>query len=576
MSATNIIRGEVKELAAQILPPTTAGINPEKFSDNLVFAADRRLAWFIVAILVALAFGLRVTDLGSESLGEDELNKLQTVEEYRTNGISGKNGEHPFLMKGLQTVSFVAAEKLNTSILPPDSQISDEAALRFPLVLFGSFTVLLIFLLVSELFGRSIGLVSAALWAVEPMAIGFDRIAKEDSLVLFFFLLTSLFWIKSQTKAEHGVRLWRLWAFGAGIAFAALMASKYYPFLLAIIGAYYNVFKKLPERRWDMGKRGWVVFLAVMGFAFLIFNPTIVLPETWREMLKFSSENRIGHDSYEYMGQLYRNQMTAFLDGVPWTFHFVFGSVKTSMSTLMLFAVGAVLIWKRKMGDGRFFVFLWTVLWLIMFTFSGGKFTRYFTTAAPLIFIGAAVGFYFIVKWLSDLSTNRLASAALQTVLFVCLLALPLMNSLSARPHFRLFTNALGGGDGAAGTYFPHDEFYDLSTKRIIDEIAGTARPGALVACETPALFEHYAQKAGRSDLRIVSLSSKERVVELGEGDLIVVAGGRRYWSNTAYLDLLGESEQKPVEIMAGDTVSARIYMLEQANADRLRAIAER
>ncbi|MEQ1645528.1 MAG: glycosyltransferase family 39 protein, partial [Pyrinomonadaceae bacterium] len=198
-------------MAAQILPPTTAGIHPDKFSDDLVFAADRRYVWVLLAILLALAFGLRVTNVGSESLGEDELNKLQTVEEYRTNGISGKNGEHPFLMKGLQTVSIVAAEKLNNSVLPADSHISDEAALRFPIVLFGSLTVLLIFLLVSELFGRSIGLISAALWAVEPMAIGFDRVAKEDSLVLFFFLLTNFLWIKSQTKAELGVKLWRLW-----------------------------------------------------------------------------------------------------------------------------------------------------------------------------------------------------------------------------------------------------------------------------------------------------------------------------------------------------------------------------
>lgn len=530
----------------------------------------------ILAVLLALAFGLRVANLGSESLGEDELNKLQTVEEYRKNGISGKNGEHPFLMKGLQTVSIVASEKLNTSVLPVDSQISDEAALRFPIVLFGSLTVLLIFLLVTELFGRSIGLISASLWAVEPMAIGFDRVAKEDSLVLFFFLLTNFLWIKSQTEAELGVKLWRLWAYGAGIAFAALMASKYYPFLLAITAAYYNAFKKLPDRRWDMGKRGWVIFLAVMGFAFLIFNPTIVLPDTWREMLKFSSENRIGHDSYEYAGQLYRNQLTAFLNGVPWTFYFIFAAVKTSVSTLVLFAIGLVLIWQRKLGDGRYFVLLWCVLWLIMFTFTGGKFTRYFTTAAPLIFIVSAIGFYCLVKWLSELTSNARATAAVQILFFAGLLAVPLSNSLSASPHFRLFTNVLGGGNVAAGTYFPHDEFYDLSTEQIIAEIARTARPNANVACETPALLEHYARKAGRSDLRIVSLSSKEKVAQLVVGDIVVIAGGRRYQSNTAYLDILGASGLTPFETRSGNTVSARIYQIDQPTVDAMKAVAMR
>ena len=128
-------------------------------------------------------------------------------------------------MKGLQTISISGAEKINSLI---STKISEEAALRFPLALFGTFTSLFIFLVVSELFGRSIGLVSAAFWAVEPMAIGFDRIAKEDSLVLFFFLLTNLFLVKSQTAAERGDRHWMRYFWGAGAGFGALMASKYY------------------------------------------------------------------------------------------------------------------------------------------------------------------------------------------------------------------------------------------------------------------------------------------------------------------------------------------------------------
>ena len=563
-------------MATDILPPTTAGIRPEEFSEHLVFATSAKVASITVLVLVALAFCIRLGGLGIESLGEDELNKLQTVEEYRLNGLSGKNGEHPFLMKGLQTLSIVAAEELNADLLPAGSQISDEAALRFPLVLFGSFTVLLIFLLVSELFGRSIGLVSSALWAVEPMAIGFDRVAKEDSLVLFFFLLTNFFWIRSQTQAELRNDRWRRYAWLTAASFAALMASKYYPFFLAVTGAYYIIYRNVPNRFWDMKGVPWIKFLTIMAASFVVLNPTILLPETWREMLRFSSENRIGHDSYEFMGQLYRNQMSAFLNGVPWTFYFVFAAVKTSLSTLILFFVGLVLIWRRKLGDGRFFIFLWGALWLITFTFIGGKFTRYFTNAAPLIFIGAAVGFFFMVKWLSKLSANKRLSAAAEILSFVGLLAVPLANSISAGPHFRLFTNSIGGGVAAAGTYFPHDEFYDLSTREIIVEIAKIARPNATIVCETPELFEHYAQKAGRSDLVIVSLSNKNKVSGLVAGDFVVVAGGRRYQSNAAYLDLLSTSEQQPIYIKAGDAVSARIYPLEQTTVDAMRTIATR
>ena len=249
-----------------------------------------------------IGFGLRTNHLGTESLSEDELNKLQTVEEYRLHGLSGKNGEHPFLMKGLQTVSIVAAEKINAVVASPQYEISEEAALRFPLTLAGTFTILLIFLLASELFGRSIGLVSAILWAVEPMAIGFDRLAKEDSLVLFFFLLTNLFWIRGQTAAERGRPNWLWYIWAAGASFAALMASKYYPFVFPITGAYYAIFQHIPGQKWGLGPKRWLQFAIIIGVVFLILNPTILLPETWREMLKFSTENRIGHDSYEYLG----------------------------------------------------------------------------------------------------------------------------------------------------------------------------------------------------------------------------------------------------------------------------------
>ena len=161
-------------MTAKHVPQSTAGIDPEKFSDDLFFASNPKIAAAILCLFLLVGLGLRMNGLGAESLGEDELNKLQTVEEYRNNGLSGKNGEHPFLMKGMQTASISAAERINSSF---GTAITEEGALRFPVALFGTFTALLLFFLVKELFGRSIGLITAILWSVEPMAVGFDRIA---------------------------------------------------------------------------------------------------------------------------------------------------------------------------------------------------------------------------------------------------------------------------------------------------------------------------------------------------------------------------------------------------------------
>ena len=60
----------------------------------------------------------------------------------------------------------------------------------------------MIFLIVSELFGVEVALIAAALWAFDPTAIGFNRVAKEDSFLLFFFLLANVFWLRGQRVAE--------------------------------------------------------------------------------------------------------------------------------------------------------------------------------------------------------------------------------------------------------------------------------------------------------------------------------------------------------------------------------------
>lgn len=559
-----------KDLHPEQLRITTAGTFPELFADDLFFARSRTVCAVILAFFIVVGFGLRVGGLGAESLGEDELNKLETVREYRENGLSGKNGEHPFLMKGLQTASIVAAEKVSTII---GLQIAEEAALRFPIALFGTFTALLLFLLISELFGRSIGLISAIFWTLEPMAIGFDRVAKEDSLVLFFFLVTMFFWVRGQTRAELGDEKWTWYAWATAAAFAGLMASKYYPHLLAIVGAYYIVFQYISATKWRMESTRWLKFFVVMGFAFLILNPTILLPETWREMLKFSSENRIGHDSYEFLGNLYTNKMSAWLNGVPWTFFYVFLAVKSSLPILVLLVIGLPLMFMRRMGDGRFLLFFWAFMWFLPFTFLGGKFTRYFTFVEPLILVTGATGLYFSAKWLSD-KVGPSLGPILQAGLLIGVVSIQFVNSLSATPHFRLFTNTIGGGMAAAGTYFPHDEFYDAATNETVRLVAGVARPNAIVACETPGLFEYYAERAGRRDLKIISLSDKAAVSQLAAGDFVVLAEGRRYHSNSVYVEYL-KTRAKPIEeVDLGGIVATRIYYLDETEATAMRNLA--
>lgn len=546
-------------MAETFVPQCTAGIQPEKFAGDIFFANDRRITLTVLGVFILIGFGLRMHQLGAESLGEDEFNKLETVREYRANGLSGKNGEHPFLMKGLQTVSTSAAEKINAVT---GTSISEEGALRFPIALFGTFTALLIFLLARELFGPGIGLIAGILWAVEPMAIGFDRIAKEDSLALFFFLLMNFCWIRSQSKAERGEKGWLRYVWIAAAAFGALMASKYYPFLLGIPAAYYILFQHLPGNQWALGRMRWLKFMIIMGVAFLVLNPTILFPGTWKEMLNFSSEGRIGHDSYEYMGVLYRHKLSLWLYGVPWTFYYIFIAVKTSLTTLVLLMIGLPLVFLHRLGDGRYLIGIWAFMWFMPYSVLGGKFTRYFTMAEPIILIVAAVGLYFTIKWLTSLvGKERSLTPVLQAAVLLVAVAFPLYASIAATPHFRLFTNSIGTHFAETGDYFPHDEVYDGSTREALQAIAGGSPAGVTVASETPGLVDYYAKEVDRTDIRSVLLSDKNALAQLKAGDVILETTGRRYFSNT---DLLERLRSEPhTDIKMGTAVSNRIYRVD-------------
>jgi hypothetical protein len=557
----------------------TAKITPELFVDRGVRSTSHVLIVSVLALIILTGFGFRAVNLGAEGLSEDELNKLHAVEDYRAHGLTAANGEHPMLMKALLTVSVVASEYWNsTSIVASHSSlhVSTEAALRMPGVILGAFTSLLIFLVVSELFGIEVALIAASLWALDPSGIGFNRIAKEDSFFLFFFLLANVFWLKGQRIAESGRGRAETYYWATAAAFGAMLASKYLPHFLAISISYYYIFQGAPATRWRMGKKKWLIFFAIMGLAFLICNPTILLPGTWHEMKIFAGEQRIGHDSYEFMGTLYHNQMTLWLKGSPWYFYYVFMGVKMPLPVVIGFLVGLPLLFLKRLGDGRFLILFWLMYWFMPFTVLGGKFTRYFTIALPVVLITAAIGIHFVAHWiarhLGSFAKNNSAKTLVRACVASLVLVFPLIASASVSPFYRLYTNVLGGGSERAGSYFPHDEFYDARVREAVFEIAKRARPQARVASETPALVTYYGQLAGRNDLIALSLSDKEPMKQLEAEDFVIVARGRRYFSNEAFVSRLEQMSEPVASFSLGEIPAIRIFAL---NESSLAAVSE-
>jgi hypothetical protein len=116
-----------------------------------------------------------------------------------------------------------------------------------------------------------------------------------------------------------------------------------------------------------------------------------------------------------------------------------------------------------------------------------------------------------------------------------------------------------------AGYYFPHDEFYDASMRDVMVDIASRARNGARVASESPSLAAYYAEQASRPDLVSVSLSDPDGLKQLDVGDFVILARGRRYFSNDKIYSALIQKDIQVIDIKRlGSVQSARIYQLDQ------------
>jgi hypothetical protein len=553
-------------LSARAEAIVTAGLRPELFAGRGVLTNSRTLIFVALVVLVLAGFGFRVTGLSAEGLSEDELNKLNAVADYRAHGLTGANGEHPMLMKALQAASIIAVEKWN-SFVGPAEQIAPETALRLPGVIAGALTALLIYLIAAELFGAEVALIAAALWAFNPAAIAFSRVAKEDTFLLFFFLLANVFWLRGQRAAESTDRNPEKYYWATAACYGAMVASKYVPHLLTVSICYYWMFQQLPETRWRLGKIRMLKFFAIMFVVFLVLSPTVLLPETWKQMGLFAGGNRVVHDGYEFMNQLYRQRFTDWLNGIPVYFYFVFTAVKLPVLTVLGFVVGLPLLFRRKLGDGRYFILFWLYLWVMAFSLPGGKFTRYYTTVLPAVLITSALGIQFIGRWLANRLAGSDATAGLKHYLPACLAVVVIItsvvNSVQASPHFRLYTNWIGGGTAWAGYYFPHDEFYDASMRDVMAEVVARAKPGARVASESPTLAAYYAERAGRTDLVFISLSDPEAVKQLTVGDLVIIARGRRYFSNDALITALNNSTPL-TEFHLHTIPAAKLYQLDQ------------
>src|SRR5260370_14478566 len=116
-----------------------------------------------------------------------------------SHGTFGANTEHPMHMK-LAMWGSVELEGVWNHVAPSGQTLGIESAIRLPNVVAGTLTTLALFGLAALLFGTGVALVASLLWALDGNAIAISRIGKEDTFLLFFFILAMACYVRARPQ----------------------------------------------------------------------------------------------------------------------------------------------------------------------------------------------------------------------------------------------------------------------------------------------------------------------------------------------------------------------------------------
>jgi hypothetical protein len=511
-------------------------------------------------LIVALGLVLRLRGLGQPGFNEDEVHKVQAARAYLHGDFSG-NLEHPMLMKSMVAVSLAATDLWNRE-RGGSRPVPEEVAVRLPNVIFGALTAVVLFFVAQEFFSVEIGLLTALLWSIGTIAIMDNRLAKEDTLLVFFTWLGYYFYLRAKRVAAADPQRAEKHYVASGASFGLMLASKYFPHYLGLNFLYYYLCRPkqaFPPRR----KRDTILLLGACALLFVLFDPVILLPSTLKYMLHYAGEGTMTHHGYLMMGRFYYNDPAHLRGGMPIYFYPLLLAIKMPLPVLGAFLIGLVEVWKRRRELGSSFVLFMFLFWIVPFSLLSAKWLRWMLCWMPTVYIIAALGVVRIFAWASAVvRTHRKWAPALAAAVGLILLAEPAWVSVRSAPYYTLYLNPLGLG--RTGYYFPHDEMNDLGLREAIVQICEQAPEGASVGGETESVFAYYFHRFGRDDLHYFDVSDQAKRMEAPPSAYVVVQDGRTYFENSSFVERV-ESYQVPIQTVdIGGAAAVRVYRDEE------------
>jgi Dolichyl-phosphate-mannose-protein mannosyltransferase len=520
--------------------------------DTTLSALWSRASVIVLVCATAVALTVRAGALDTYGFSEDELNKVQAIEQYRA-GDFGANAEHPMLMKLTMWGSVALAEAWNRRA-PTDAAISLETAIRLPNALAGAAITLVLFGIADLLFGGTVAAAAAVIWAFDVNAIAINRIGKEDTLLLLFFLLAVFCYERAKREGAASIARAQRWYTLSGASFGLMLASKYMPQYLGV----YALFNLVTDREPGDNKPNRLRHYGAMAATFLIANVAILFPSTWRYAVSYVAGNMLAHHGYLYSGALYVTNVPISPLGVPATFYLRLLGTKVPLVVLAALVPGAIEMVRRHAERGFVLLRVMAVFFLVPYSLMAAKFLRYslpmLATVDLIAAVGLVTGLGWLLRkgWLSTVTRVGVATAAV--VVFAAGLA---RAQQTATPYYSLFHNAIGARVDAGAPTFP-EETYDFGVREAVAGIAAVAGPSASIATDAPAVVAYYLREQARPDIRVRSLSADG--IDLHAESWAIVQDEHVTFENQAVIAQLRARETPWRQIRLDDRIAVQIF----------------
>jgi dolichyl-phosphate-mannose-protein mannosyltransferase len=515
--------------------------------------------WTVVltlALLIIVGLGFRVSRLSAIGFAQDEVNKVEAIEAYADGNITG-NAEHPMLMKILMFASVQLGHKLQSG----GKIISDETLYRLPNAIFGALTVIPLFLLTTAFFDRWTGLLAAGFWAAGVNAITFNRIGKEDTLLVFFMLFAFYFYLRAKQTSPRDQKTRRRKYLLSGASFGLMLASKYFPHYLGLNSLYHHHFHVRKSEPGEPAGKTFRVFYVALLVAFLVTNPAVLLPQVWSYLNAYMGEKLLVHSGYLFADHLYVNKVSSTPFGTPVYFYVLFMAIKVPLLVLVSLVTGLIVSVRRRLHPGHAFVLFMFLLWIVPYSLIGAKWLRYTLSLMPFVYMLAAIGVVELIRFVNrNLRVASQVHSVVAVILVAIFLGLPAWSAYSAGPHYALYTNALAKNH--VGYFFPHDEFYDDGLREAIKFVCDSAPRSAIIAHETPGVTRYYLRRFGREDLSSKAISAPDfNVANISEPAYIIIQRGRTYFENRDKISFVRTHFRKVHEQQIDGHTAAEIFV---------------